>query len=180
MSVAIVEGMVWVRITGRANFAASVDFKALIHGLRGEGFGRFIFDVSDCVIMDSTFLGVLAGFVAALTQPGPANDGACVQLLNPNQRINDLLDNLGIAPLFNVVSKEAPAAGVFKPVIVGENKPDREEVSRTCLEAHETLMEINPDNVTKFKDVAKFLAEDLKRLQKKASDPASPGSTPAP
>ena len=43
--------------------------------------------------------------------------------------------------------------------------PDREEVQRTCLEAHETLMEINPNNVPRFKDVARFLAEDLKKME---------------
>ena len=30
--------------------------------------------------------------------------------------------------------------------------PDREEVTRTCLEAHQTLMQINPENVSRFKD----------------------------
>jgi len=41
--------------------------------------------------------------------------------------------------------------------------PTRLETSRTCLEAHETLMKINPDNVPKFKDVTQFFAEDLKK-----------------
>jgi hypothetical protein len=39
------------------------------------------------------------------------------------------------------------------------------EVARTCLEAHRTLMELNPGNAQKFKDVAQFLAEDVKRLE---------------
>ena len=41
----------------------------------------------------------------------------------------------------------------------------RAEISRTCLEAHQTLMGLNPANVAKFKDVAQFLAEDVKRLE---------------
>jgi hypothetical protein len=39
------------------------------------------------------------------------------------------------------------------------------ELARTCLEAHRTLMGIKPENVAKFKDVAQFLAEDVKRLE---------------
>ncbi|MDB6032217.1 MAG: Anti-sigma-factor antagonist, partial [Verrucomicrobiales bacterium] len=39
------------------------------------------------------------------------------------------------------------------------------EISRTCLEAHKTLMEINPANISKFKDVTQFLAEDLKKME---------------
>jgi hypothetical protein len=33
------------------------------------------------------------------------------------------------------------------------------------LEAHQTLMAIDPRNVSKFKEVTAFLAEDLKRLK---------------
>ena len=40
----------------------------------------------------------------------------------------------------------------------------KEEVTRACLEAHQTLMNINPANVPKFKEVSQFLAEDLKKL----------------
>jgi hypothetical protein len=43
--------------------------------------------------------------------------------------------------------------------------PGKAEAARTCLEAHQTLMNINPANVPRFKDVTKFMAEDLKRLQ---------------
>jgi hypothetical protein len=50
----------------------------------------------------------------------------------------------------------------MSPVVA---EASREEISRTCLEAHLTLMDINPDNVPRFKEVAKFLAEDLEKLQ---------------
>ena len=36
-------------------------------------------------------------------------------------------------------------------------------LTEASLEAHKLLMEVNPDNVPKFKDVAQFLAEDLER-----------------
>ena len=41
----------------------------------------------------------------------------------------------------------------------------REETTRACLEAHQTLITLNPENATKFKEVTQFLAEDLKRLR---------------
>lgn len=40
-------------------------------------------------------------------------------------------------------------------------------MARTSLEAHQTLMKINPANIPKFKDVAEFLAEDLKKLEER-------------
>jgi len=36
-------------------------------------------------------------------------------------------------------------------------------LTEASLEAHKLLMEVNPDNVPKFKDVAQFLAEDMER-----------------
>jgi hypothetical protein len=38
-------------------------------------------------------------------------------------------------------------------------------MTEACLEAHRTLMNVNPGNVAKFKDVTQFLAEDLKRMK---------------
>jgi hypothetical protein len=43
--------------------------------------------------------------------------------------------------------------------------PTLEQITRTSLEAHQTLMAANPDNAARFKDVAQFLAEDLKNLE---------------
>jgi hypothetical protein len=40
---------------------------------------------------------------------------------------------------------------------------DKRALTEVSLEAHKLLMEVNPDNVPKFKDVAQFLAEDLER-----------------
>ena len=51
-----------VKISGRANFASSPDFKTLIEQLTQKGYTHFIVDLSECVLMDSTFLGVLAQF----------------------------------------------------------------------------------------------------------------------
>jgi hypothetical protein len=39
------------------------------------------------------------------------------------------------------------------------------DLQRTCLEAHERLMAANPENVARFKDVTRFLAEDLRKAE---------------
>jgi hypothetical protein len=39
-------------------------------------------------------------------------------------------------------------------------------LTRTSLEAHETLRAISKENYERFKDVALFLAEDLRNLEK--------------
>ena len=53
-----------------------------------------------------------------------------------------------------------------KPAPPEPANPTHEEITRICLEAHRTLMAMNPENAARFKDVAQFLAEDLKTLEK--------------
>ena len=165
-----------VKIAGRANFNSSLDFRTLITELQARGFSCFIIDLSECLLMDSTFLGVLAGFglklrqngglASSATQPGEAGGEARVTLLNPNDRITELLENLGVLQLFRITHGALTAPETLQTCASEPVQASREEMTRACLEAHETLMAINPENVPRFKDVAKFLAEDLANLRR--------------
>ncbi len=153
-----------IKIVGRANFASSIDFKTLVNELRQRGYTFFVLDLSECVLMDSTFLGVLAGFGLKVSAAPRAETAGCIELLNPNSRISELLENLGVLHLFKVaqgplIPPEPTETEVHTPL-----NPTKEQVVRACLEAHQTLMDLNPANTRKFKEVAQFLAEDLKKL----------------
>ena len=161
--VAVAGECVCVKIAGRANFAVSVDFKRLLVELRARGHRRFILDLSGCLIMDSTFLGVLAR--QAMDQAKNAPEPCTLELLNPNAKVADLLDNLGVLSLFRVVQSSDPAHLNFENVACAGMETNKLEMSRNCLEAHQTLMALNPENAARFKDVAKFLTEDLKKLE---------------
>lgn len=160
--IAVAEPVVFLKISGRANFTLSVNFKAAVNGLHEKGFCQYVMDLTDCLIMDSTFVGVLAGLSLKLVQVANGGKPASIQLLNPNLRVADLLDNLGIAHLFKIVAGASPAANYIP---ASPPPASRIDISKTSLEAHETLMQINPANIPKFKDVAKFLLEDLHKLQ---------------
>ena len=76
LSVLVGKNFVCIKIAGRANFASSPDFKTLLSELAKKEFCHFIIDLSECVLMDSTFLGVLAGFGMKLNPQGaPADRG---------------------------------------------------------------------------------------------------------
>jgi anti-sigma B factor antagonist len=169
--VAVVERTAFIKVPGRANFNTSIDLKSLVTELRQRGFGDFILDLHECITMDSTFLGVLAGMVLRNNGNGNGNGGGAggsealdIELLNPNARVTDLLENLGVLDLFKVRNEDVPSTLIFEPA--HHLEPSREEVTRNCLKAHQTLMEANPENVPKFKEVTQFMAEDLKRLEK--------------
>jgi len=165
MLVSIGEKSAMVQIAGRANFTSSVDFKSLLDQLLQRGYTCFILDLTECVLMDSTFLGVLAGFGLKLNSPQTDKIDRTIQLFNPNGRISELLENLGVLHLFKVTEGNVKAPDGATTKDVQTTNATREEVTRTCLEAHKTLMDINPDNVGRFKDVTAFLADDLKKMK---------------
>jgi anti-sigma B factor antagonist len=166
MSVLVGAQFACIRLSGRANFSSSIDFKTLLNELIQKGFSYFVLDLSECALMDSTFLGVLAGFGLKLSnsQKDPCTQG--IELLNPNTRISELLESLGVLHLFKVSQGLLNLPGQTEVCRLTPAAPSKEEVTRACLEAHQTLMEINPQNVSKFKEVTAFLAEDLKNLKK--------------
>jgi anti-sigma B factor antagonist len=163
MMVAVLDQMVCIKINGRADFTLSKDSEKLIYELWDRGYRRFVIELHDCVMMDSTYLGMLSGiglkFADASHQPSSP-----LELLNPSPRIAEVLESLGVEHLFKITHCPDFLKVNYQPLppTAGTNKT---EVTRTCLEAHEILMALNPENVKKFKDVAQFLAEDLKRLE---------------
>src|SRR5262249_2274039 len=145
-----------IKIIGRANFASSVDFKALVSQLRQRGCDYFVLDLSECTLMDSTFLGVLAGFGLEMrqAQKDPCERG--IELFNPNARIVELLETLGVIHLFKLNQGPLPAAKGAEAQALEPLNPSKEEVKRACLEAHRTLIQINPENVSRFQEVTQF------------------------
>jgi anti-anti-sigma factor len=162
LRVAVFDRSVCVQISGRADFTCSVDLKRLITELWERGCAHFIFDLHGCRMMDSTFLGVLAGISQQLSTG--SRQAPPLELLNTSPRIAETLENLGVAPLFKIAGSVGPVSDKFEPLAQGEPAGPL-ELARTCLQAHQTLMALNPQNAQKFKDVAQFLAEDLQRLE---------------
>jgi anti-anti-sigma regulatory factor len=157
-----------IRITGRANFTLGVEFKRLLDELDANGFKRFVLDLSDCALMDSTFLGILTGFGLKQQQKYGENKPSVVELSNPHERVAELIENLGVIQLFTVTRQRSGPLEKLRELPHQAAQPTREETTRTCLEAHEILAAANPENAAKFKDVTRFLAEDLKRMKKDA------------
>jgi hypothetical protein len=74
-----------------------------------------------------------------------------------------VLENLGVIHLFQICNQAAASEGSFQCLEHGD--ASKVDVTRTCLEAHNTLIAINPENAAKFKDVTQFLAENLRKLE---------------
>lgn len=154
-----------IRITGRANFTSSVEFKTLVNKLWDQGRRHLVLDLTDCTLMDSTFLGIVSSFGLKFSEAANGSGSATITLVNPCPRVADLLDSLGVAPLFKIIQGERASINCLTQLDYSPANADKREISKTCLEAHKVLMEVNPNNVPKFKDVTRFLEEDVKRLE---------------
>ena len=144
-----------LKIVGRANFQLGGDLKRALGDIRSRNAGAVRLLTDRCLIMDSTFIGILAAFARERNAAG-----APLTLVNPPPQIVETLDNLSILDLFHV-STETDAEEPADLARVTASATDKRELTRASLEAHETLIEMNTNNATKFKDVADFLRREL-------------------
>jgi len=167
LMVMVGENFACVKVSGRANFTSSVDFKTVLTELKNKGYPYVVVELSECALMDSTFLGVLAEFgLKAMPKDGECEKNA-IELRNANERLLELLENLGVLHLFKTAQGTVAGIGAIETSTPSPCNPSREELTRASLEAHQRLMDINPDNIARFKDVTRFLAEDLEKLHGK-------------
>src|SRR6516162_9603861 len=128
LSVLVGRNFACIKISGSANFSSSPDFKALLNGLAQKGFNHFIIELGECVLMDSTFLGVLSGFGMKLNPNGaPAERG--IELHNASTRVGELLENLGAAHLFNSTAGPLQLPADMKPCTPACTNPTHEEIT---------------------------------------------------
>lgn len=175
LTVLVGERFACVKVAGRANFNSAVDFKNALAGLERRGFSYLVIELSECPLMDSTFLGVLAASGLRHCPVAGRRDAGLIEIRNANERLIELLESLGVLHLFTTCNGVLPAcqSEAIKPC-----ECSRAELTEASLEAHRTLATINPENAARFKDVTQFLAEDLARLQTTPAQnrPAQTGS----
>ena len=61
---------VWVRVEGKGSFLNSGNFKQFVREMVDRGYREFVVDLVDCVMMDSTFMGTMAGLALRLKEIG--------------------------------------------------------------------------------------------------------------
>ena len=151
--------IVWVRVEGKGSFLNSSGLKEFAREMINRGHREFVVDLQNCPVMDSTFMGTLAGVALRLREIGQGN----LHVSNLNDRNRDLLRNLGLDQLFaiDLCGVNAPEDAARTRSLETPAGGDRVAQAQTMLEAHEALVEAAAENLTKFKDVLDYLKQDL-------------------
>lgn len=152
--------LAFIQVCGRGSFQNAGAVKSFYQELLQKGVTRFVVDLNECTYLDSTFLGTLTGLGMRLKEKSEGKGR--LHIINVNSRNIELLRNLGLDRLFNIDVKprEIPAADLNLHEVKPE-KVDKTESAEQMLEAHQNLMDWDPRNVPKFKDVVTYLKEDL-------------------
>ena len=87
-----------------------------------------------------------------------------VLVRNANERNTDLLRNLGLNNLFEVESKVPGMTDGLVEAAPLDADPaiGRTDQAECMIEAHEALVDADPENLARFKDVLEYLKQDLR------------------
>ena len=158
--VGVTSRAVHIRVEGKGSFQNSPALKEFSKQMLERGFRNFVVDLNTCSVMDSTFMGTLAGIALRLREFG---DGRLV-VRNANERNSDLLKNLGLNNLFEIESK-IPAVRSetnLEAAPLEQTRSNRSDQAECMIEAHEALVDADPENLARFKDVLEYLKQDLR------------------
>jgi anti-anti-sigma regulatory factor len=150
---------VWVRLEGKGSFLNSGSLKEFAQEMVTRGYREFIVDLQNCVMMDSTFMGTLAGVALRLKELGDGH----LHVVHCGPRSRELLSGLGLDQIFSIHTGglAAPVCSDLDDDGASSGGDHKQEQAETMLEAHEALCRAAPENITRFKDVLDYLKQDL-------------------
>ena len=154
--------VVCIRVQGKGSFQNSTGIKQFATAMIHRGHRNFVVDLADCPVMDSTFMGTLTGVALRLREIGQGE----VHVINSNARNTDLLAGLGLDQILSLDSASADE-GMYHPIdedtlaLSPEQAADKKATTETMIAAHQALVDADPENFCKFKDVIDYLKQDI-------------------
>jgi len=161
LKAAITDHAVLIQVTGRGSFKVAAPLKQFIIQVTSQRpLSTVAIDLEECVGMDSTFMGVLAGLAGRLKK-----NSQTLELINLSEKNVQLLQTLGVDQVLSFYRDDhGHQLAAHETTSVSAAPSSQKEMAETALRAHEKLVQINEANRPKFKRVIEFLKEDVDRL----------------
>jgi anti-sigma B factor antagonist len=147
-------------VEGKGSFLNSGNLKEFAQEMVTRGYREFVIDLEHCVMMDSTFMGTMAGVALRLKELGHGH----LHVVHCGTRSRELLSGLGLDQIFSIHTNGsiAPECESLEPDQSTDKRAEQKrEQAQTMLEAHEALCRVAPENIPRFKDVLDYLKQDL-------------------
>ena len=157
--------VVIIRIKGRGTFENSPYFQDLVQKLRNQNPNvKIIVDLSDCISMDSTFMGTLAGIS---TEQNKAGEGY-LTVVNTREHTRHLLQNLGLSYILDMRDHQDVEVNEdqFQEIVTNNSLSKFEKIIH-MIEAHTRLVNLDDKNEMRFQSVIKYLQDSLEREKQK-------------
>lgn len=159
--VAVDEQCAQVLVSGRATFACSPAVRRFAAAMLERNIPNFMIDLSECDTMDSTFMGVLA-----MIGTGARERHINAEIVNASDYHKELLDTLGIDTLFSFSHTPNGSQVDWRALCHAEADADSPLVQAEVMrDAHQMLMDVDEENIPKFRDVVRYIDEDIDRLK---------------
>jgi anti-sigma B factor antagonist len=147
-------------VEGKGSFLNSGNLKEFAQEMVNRGYREFFIDLERCAMMDSTFMGTMAGVALRLKELGHGH----LHVVHCGTRSRELLSGLGLDQIFSIHTNGAVAPqceSLDRRETSDKPSEQKREQAQTMLEAHEALCEAAPENLPRFKDVLDYLKQDL-------------------
>lgn len=159
-----IKDKIWIRVQGKGSFQNSINFKNFVFEMIKKGERNYVLDMSECIVIDSTFIGTIADFAFKFSDDKDYN----FDIINLNNRNKHLLQTLGIERILSLENIDDKYKEESKLVEQQIKQLDKQNVSvktlnEEMLEAHQTLAKVSNDNKIWFRDVIEYLKESTEK-----------------
>ena len=146
----------YITVNGRATFEHASRLRNLAKSLEECTFSGISVDLASCTGMDSTFMGILA-----MLGLRARKISSTMTIYNAGESNTALLHGLGLKKLFEFKDGNMKASAGKDWDAESKETAGQAE---TVLEAHQTLMNADEQNVKKFEKVVELVQKDLDRI----------------
>jgi len=165
------DGVYRIRVIGRATFECAPALRNMAGTLEQETFRQVRIDLSGCTWMDSTFMGILA-----MIGLRAKKISAEAFIVNADAQNENLLCGLGLRKVFQFTAEktepDAPAPAEAPKSGASSAQDSALDSAKTVLAAHETLMDVDEENVRKFRNVVSMVRQEIQKKEGQDGNPS--------
>ena len=152
----------WIRCEGKGSFINSPVFKDWCEREIVAGVTCIVVDLEACKVMDSTFMGTMAGLAMRLMKV----PGGKLQVAEPSERSRKSLEDLGLDVLMEIDPQDSSwrdsIEGIREKLVVCKADEEKIGLGIHVLDAHRKLCEADKRNIEKFGTVLDYLEAEVK------------------